>query len=643
MKTEFTHLFQPIQIGTLNLKNRIVMSGMCTNYGTAEGFVTERMQDYYEARAHGGVALVTVEAACVDDVGRGLINQLNINDDKFIPGLSELVKKVKKHGAMIAIQLVQAGAGAKSTFNNGIQPVGPSAVQKTGREIPRELSTIEVEEMVQCFANAAKRAREAGFDGVEVHAAHGYLISEFLSSYFNGRSDKYGGSLENRARFLIEIITAINDLLGKDYPVWFRINGQEYGPQAGLTSDEVQQIAIMAQEAGANAVDVSLSTGETILRAGPHTAQGRGVLVDLAAAVKKTVSIPVMSVGRMNAETGEKVLQEGKADLIVIGRGLIADPELPNKAASDRIDEIRPCNACLCCLEHVVFMDKPLQCVVNPAAGKEHEYSIAAAKTPKKVMVVGGGTAGMEAARVAALSGHHVTLYEKEKELGGQLLLAYIPPNKQNLKLFVEYQQRQLTKQTVAVELETEVDHVLIENEKPDALIIAAGANPLVPPIAGIQKKNVVLFSDVLRGNAEVGDKVVVIGGNQVGCETAEFLVEMGKEVTIIEILDELAQSVYPMNKHYLLARLYEQNIGFYAGVREEEITDTGIIITTKEGENKTIEAQTIVIAVGSRSNKATADVLNGKIEKTFVIGDCSAVRDIMSAVQEGYAAALKI
>lgn len=642
MAESFKHLFQPYHIGKLELKNRIVMSGMVTNYASEDGYATDRTMDYYEARARGGVSMVTVEASCIDAPVAKAFWQLVIDDDKYIPKLSELTQRIRNAGAKAAIQLAHPGAAARSSFTK-IQPVGPSPITKNGVDIPRELTTAEVENNVMLFAYAAKRAQKAGFDGVEIHGAHGYLISEFLSSYFNKRTDKYGGPLTNRARFLLEIIKECKKITGGDFPVWFRINGQEYGPQAGLTSADAQQVALMAQEAGADAVDVSLSTAETIMRAGPHQSQGRGVLVDLAAAIKKVVNIPVMVVNRIDCPTGEKVISEGKADFVLMGRGLIADPETPNKAAAGKLDDIKPCIACLYCLENVVMLTKPLCCVVNPATGREKELVISASPKQKKIFVVGGGPSGMEAARVAALRGHKVTLFEKNRELGGQLRLACVPPHKDSINLLIDFEQQQLKKLAVDVKLDNVAQANSLSKDKPDAVIVAAGPSPITPKIPGIDKPNVVSFIDVLKRNVTVGKNVVVIGGNQVGSETAEFLAASGKAVTIVEILKELAVSMYPLNKQYLFGRMSESGIKSYTGVKKEEILDDGIRITTKDDEDIHIKADTIVIAVGSRPVPSVVEEWKLSFPDALAVGDCIETRDIMTSMLEGYKAGLKV
>ncbi|MFC1919677.1 NADH:flavin oxidoreductase, partial [Chloroflexota bacterium] len=383
----------------MEIRNRIVMPPMGTSFHTEDGYVTDGTRTYYEERAKGGVGLVIVEYTYVHSSGRASIHQLSIDSDKRITRLSTLAQAIKRHGARAAIQLHHAGYNTRLSVT-GQQPVAPSPVALPGMEVPRELTTGEIQNMVALFAQAAWRAKEAGFDAVELHGAHKYLIAQFLSPASNKRCDIYGGSLENRARFLLEVIKAIKAMVGPGFPVWSRINGEEVGMQGGLGIEEVREVVVMAERAGMDAVHVS---GMPAIR-GPFFPIGWGV--HNAEVIKKGVSIPVIVVGKLNPELAERVLEEGKADLVSMGRPLIADPELPNKMAEGRLDDIRPCIYCSICASGI-----GTQCSVNPAVGQERVYAaLPPATVVKKVIVVGGGPAGMEAARVAALRGCKVEL-----------------------------------------------------------------------------------------------------------------------------------------------------------------------------------------------------------------------------------------
>ncbi|MEK7848287.1 MAG: FAD-dependent oxidoreductase, partial [Chloroflexota bacterium] len=465
---------------------------MVTNFGGTDGHVTEPVKDYYEARARGGAGLIITEATCVDfPRGRGPKNQMVIDDDRFLPGQADLARVIKKHGAAAVVQLHHAGHAAKSSVT-GQQPVGPSAVPRfAGDEIPRPLAMAEIKELVQRFAQAALRAKRAGFDGVEVHAAHHYLIAQFLSGAWNKREDEYGGDIRSRARFLLEVTRAVRAAVGKDFMVLVRLNGEEYGIEGGTTLEETLAVARMVQEEGIDGLHISAyGQGSQAFKA-PEP-EIRGGLVPLAEAVKKITRVPVIAVGGLTAPLGEKALAEGRADLVAMGRALIADAELPNKAAQGRAEDIVPCIACLECLNWVVFQRKGLRCSVNPALGHEGELLQPAAK-PKRVVVIGGGPAGMEAARVAALRGHQVTLYEKGKELGGQLLSATVPPAKEDIGDLARYLAVKLKKAKVKVVLGTEPGLRQVQSLRPEAVVIATGVSPTVPAIPGIEKARVVM------------------------------------------------------------------------------------------------------------------------------------------------------
>ncbi|MCK4581637.1 MAG: FAD-dependent oxidoreductase, partial [Dehalococcoidia bacterium] len=633
MSLQFPRLLQPFRLGQLELRNRIVMPPMATRFSSEDGFVTEQLRDYYAARARGGVGLVIVEASCVDaPAGKGWQSQLMIDDDRFVRGLAELVHVVKEQGAKIAIQLHHAGSEARSSIT-GVQPVAPSPIPRPDREMPRELTTEEVSELVLRFATAAQRADSAGFDGVEIHGAHGYLVAQFLSSFFNKRSDVYGGGIERRASFLSEIIQRTKELAGREYPVWCRMNGREFGAQAGLSTEEAQEVARMVQNAGAEAINVSVMAYGVSPRTAPPMAQPPGNLVRFAEAIKSVISIPVIAVGRIDPATSETVIEEGRADLIAVGRALIADPELPNKAASGKLDDIRPCIGCQTCLDCITTWHEPVRCVVNPAVGKERECAVQRADSPKKVFVVGGGPAGMEAARVSALRGHNVVLYDRGETLGGQLLLASIPPYKEVLETFANYQRTQLSRVGVKVELGQEVSAALVEEAKPDAVILATGMRLLVPQIPGVDRSNVVSALDVLAGKVEVGNKVAVIGAEVVGCETAEFLAEKGKKVTLMRRGEGMATKLNPTSREHLLARLEAKGVTMLTGVQYQEITDEGVIITTRQAESQTVEADTVVLAAGSLPDTELYEALKGKVPELCLVGDCVEPRDVMSAV----------
>ncbi|MFC2016303.1 FAD-dependent oxidoreductase [Chloroflexota bacterium] len=636
------HLCQPLQIGQMNLKNSIVMPPMVVQYATNEGYVTKRTQQYYEARAMGGVALVIVEATYVHPEGQIIPKELGISDDKFIPGLSELAQAIHKHGARAAIQLVHGGRIAIPT-PDGVAPVGPSAIPAAGRGMPRELTNDEIAEIINYFTLAALRAKKAGFDGVEIHGAHGYLIAQFISQPSNRRNDAYGGSLPNRARLLTEVIEAVKEATGPDYPVWCRINGKEFDLETGVTLEEAKEVAYMAEEAGAVAINVSAigSKSPVNLNAATFTP---AVLADLAAGVKGKVTVPVIAVGKMTPEAGERILAEGKADLIAFGRALFADPELPNKVCGNHLEDIRPCILCLRCRDDLVDNTVVgVSCSVNAAMGKEGAHQIAPTEKPKKVLIVGGGPAGMEAARVAALRGHHVSLWEKKERLGGQLVVAAAAPHKDRIGSLTSYFTIQLEKFEVEVELGHEATAEMVMAFGPEVLVLATGARPVVPEIPGLKMSDTVDAVTVLEGKVEVGTRVVIIGGELVACEVAEYLVQKGRKVTLMRRGPEVAQKVGPNIRTPLLSRLKEKGVTMLTDVTYHQATAKGLVVTTKDGERRSIEADTIVLAAGAVPNQRLYQEIKDKVPTVHLVGDCVSPRTILDAITEGHQTGLTI
>ena len=643
--TKFEKLFEPARIGKMRLKNRIVMPPMMTGYGAEGGYVSQRLIDYHEARARGGVGLIIIEVVAPHQQCQAGNSQLMIGDDDHLPSFRELVDAVHKHDARIALQLQHSGweirAGKRVQVAPSAIVVPPRLVGVYG-ETPHELTAGEIGEMVQWFGAAARRAREAGFDGVEVHGAHQYLIASFLSSSTNQRQDRYGGTVENKARFLIEVLQAIREAAGPDYPVWPRLNGQEYGVENGVTIEETRQVARMAAGAGARAIHVSAyAAGSDVTKA--PIADTPGFLVPLAKEVKRVTSLPVITVGRLDPEIGERVLKEGRADLIAIGRGLMADPEIPNKVAGGRLDEIRPCIGCMDCIERPRADGQGTACAINAAMGREREYLIQPAGKVKKVVVVGGGPAGLEAARVAALRGHQVLLLEKEPRPGGLLNVAALPPHKGDIVPWVKYLVSQAEKAGVEIRLNTEVTPELVMQNQPDAVVVATGGVPATPEIPGADGPNVVTAQDALSGKAAVGQNVVIIGGGMVGCETGDYLAEKGKNVVIIEVLKRMAADMAPMARRRLIDGLRRKQVVLLTDATCEEITEGSVIVTTGEGKKETVQADTVILAVGYRANDDLFRAVKGKVPEVCCVGDCVQPQRIREAVNDGYQAGLSL
>jgi 2,4-dienoyl-CoA reductase-like NADH-dependent reductase (Old Yellow Enzyme family)/thioredoxin reductase len=624
----------------MELRNRIVMSPMGTKHASNEGYVTDHLKDYFEARARGGAGLIIVEATLVHPRGRGFENLLEITEDKFIPGLSELVRVIHRHDAKAAIQLQHCGRLAKSILT-GMQPVAPSPIPRPGDEIPKELTFGEIKEIIGCFADAAVRAKAAGFDGVEIHGAHGYLIDQFLSPASNKRRDVYGGGVQNRARLLVEIIGAIKKAVGGEFPVWCRINGREYGVEGGTTFEEAKVTGRLAQEAGADAIHVS-AYGPKAPQNLTLPAPASGVLADLAQGFKETVTVPIIIVGRITPEAGEKILAEGKADLVAMGKALLADPEIPNKVAAGNGDQIRPCILCMGCRDDLYSTGVSIGCRVNPAMGREAEFEVLRAKNAKKVLIVGGGPAGMEAARVAALRGHEVTLWEKSLELGGQLNYAAVPPYKNGIDPLIKYYQIQMRMLKVKIEVGVAATAALVQEFRPDVVVVATGAIPVIPETCAGKGKNIVTALEVLGGYQDIRERVVVVGGGMIGCEVAEFLAQGHRDVMIVEMLGEIGRDIGPALRPGVLNRLRDAGIQAEAGIEVVEVTGKGVR-GVRNGHPEFFLAGTVVIAVGMKSERKLGEELEGMVSEIHLIGDCAEPRRIREAIAEGYRVGLKI
>ena len=645
MSNNFPNLFTPGRIGQMELKNRIVMPPMGTGYGEDGGYVGQRLIDYHEARAKGGVGLIITEVTAPSLQCRVSNNQLTLGDDSHIQGFRDLASAVHEYGAKIAVQLQHSSWEMR---NGAPVQVGPSPVIVPARVMgisgvpTHELTFDEIKQIIDWFATAAGRAKTAGFDGVEIHGAHQYLVASFLSASTNQRQDKYGGTVENRARLMVEIIKATREIVGPDFPVWPRLNGQEFGFEGGVTIEETVQIVPMLVEAGACAIHVSgYGAGSSAIRA--PIADRPGFLVPLAEMVKKVTTVPVIAVGRLDAKLGEQVLSEGKADFIAIGRRLMADPELPDKSAEGRFDEINPCINCMDCIERPVTEGHGCACAVNAVMGREREYAITSAVVTKKVLVAGGGPAGMEAARVASLRGHTVILFEEESTLGGQLKVAALPPYKEDIALLTKYMSKQVSEAGVEIHVNTKATPETIAEVRPDAVIIATGGLPIIPAIHGVKDTNVVTAQDVLAGKVVAGQNVVIIGGGMVGCETGHFLAEQGKSVTIIEMLKRMATDVSPMVRRRLMDGLREKNVSLQTRVTCEEIHDDAVTVITAEGEKQTIPADSVVLAVGYKPNNELFRSLEGKVPEIRCIGDSVEPRRIRETINYGYRAGLSV
>jgi len=639
---EFTKLFKPARIGSLEVKNRIVLSPMITLYKTEEGAVSDRLIDYYAERAKGGAGLIVTEASYPR--AGGYPGRIYLSDDKFIPGLRRLTDAVHREGAKIICEINPHRGRADEHDPASASPV-PHPF--TG-VVARQVSIADIKSFVESFGEGVRRAKEAGYDGVMIHGASGYLVSEFLSPLINKRTDEYGGDIKGRAKFSLELVEVTRKRAGADYPLIFRIMADEKVP-GGFGVNDAIALCKMLQEAGVDAIDITSGCQDTPDWAQPTTYWPPGCNGDLAGAIKKELRIPVSVVGKINDPyVAEEILRKEQADFVVMGRTLIADPYLPRKAMEGRVDDIRKCIACQRCSETTIIQHVPLVCAINPSAGREREFEtkLRSAKKKKKVLVIGGGPAGMEAAMIAAQKGHTVTLWEANAKLGGQLNIASIPPGQADLNSLVEYLKTQLKKLKVKVQVRKKATASAVQKFAPEAVVVAVGSTPFIPDIPGVGGKNVFSCRDVLSKGKVPGDKVVVMGEGFIACETADFLTERGKEVLLAlteaapmthEVIDRSIRKV-------LLDRLGAKKVNIMVGIKQlREITPQGIKVIDKGGNEILLEADSIVFAAGARSDKALAQSLKGKVSELYEAGDCVEARRIGEAIHEGAEAALQI
>jgi 2,4-dienoyl-CoA reductase-like NADH-dependent reductase (Old Yellow Enzyme family)/thioredoxin reductase len=646
MTKYYSSLFQPLKIGSLSLKNRLVVPPMGTGFASGDGSVTDRLINYHEARAKGGFALITMEVTAIDEIeGKGSAHQLSIFDDRFIPGFKRLVDRVHDAGAKVGIQLYHPGRVTSPAYIGGLQPVGPSSVpDPIWRQDTRELTIQDIARLVESFAQGARRAKEAGFDIVELHGAHGYLISQFMSGYANKRTDEYGGGFEGFIRFPVEIIRRVRQMVGPDFPVFFRISGDELVPMGRTVAESIEMAKRLVQE-GVNVIDVSIGVMESsaVTSAPPDMEQGFNA--KMAAAFKKALPVPIIAVGRINEpDIADEIVSSGKADLIAIGRQSLTDPEWPNKTAEGRKNDIVKCISCNeGCIEGLVIWGRSMiTCVQNLALGKEDEYASPRASKRKKVLIAGGGPAGLEAARTAVLWGHKVILYEKDKALGGQVNIAIIPPKKDIYSEVTLSRVKAITELGVEIHPGEELTPEIVKQIAPDVLIIATGSKPLVPNISGIGQKNVITAAEALRGT-NVGDRVVVVGGGLVGCETADYLAEQGKEVTVVEMLRHTARDIGPAARYFLRRRLAEKGIKILTSTTVEEIVEGGVKVNSGEGSRFIGPTDTVVIATGAESVNELGPAVTGIVPEVYVIGDAARPGKIMAAVEQAAELARKL
>ncbi len=665
-----TRLFEPITLGPMRLSNRVVMPAMALNY-TPKGEMTDKFINMYAARARGGTGLIIVGGAEIDDEACGLDLFLSIKDDRYIPGLRRFTDAIHDAGSKVAVQLYMAGAYSVCSIK-GLPLLAPSEYTSYFTRQPTKAMTLkEIDRVQEDFAQATRRAKDAGFDAVEVLASAGYLISQFLSPKTNKRDDDYGGPLENRVRFGVETIKRVKQAAGSEIAVLVRVAGNDFVP-GSHTNTEAREFAAAAQQAGADCINV---TG------GWHESRVPQITMDLpqagyvylAKGIKERVTVPVIACNRINDPfIAEEILTENVADLVGVARGMLADPEFVNKAKEGKAEEIRRCVACnQRCFDHV-FQLQPVGCAINPTTGREGEISITPAAQPKKILVAGAGPAGCEFAVTAAKRGHQVVLCEKENQIGGQVGWFSQVTGKPDYRYLLDYYMTILAKSHVQLRLGMEVTPEVVAEEKPDLVVVATGAAPFKPPIEAVEAPNVVQAWDVLRSLTHTGANVVVVGGGSVGLETALLLASEGtispeqlyfltlheaetaetlrelmlkgvKKVTVIEMAPRMGQDVGPTTRWVLLKELQLRGVNLITQATMKDISNETVVYTDSKGNDVTVPADTVVLAMGSRPENSLAARLEGQGTDVRVIGDAKKAARVGSAIEAGFNLACEI
>lgn len=657
MNNKYPNLLSPGKIGNVELRNKTVMAAMGMSQSD-NGFVNKAVINHYAERAKGGVGAIIVEVTCVDSpLGLNTKGMLIIDDDKYIPGMAQLADAIHEGGSKAFLQLSHTGRGARRKII-GAQPVGPSAVEMPfsymmglANETPRALTVKEIKEIEEKYAQAALRAKKAGFDGIELHSVGYYLGQQFLSKTANIRTDEYGGSRENRIRFHLNIIKRIRELCGDDFAIIVKLSVIEMGKDGGISMIDGLYYCKEFQKAGVDAIEVlaGIWSGEAGKNQKPESAYSDCMAVALCLVMKIGLmltagkkKITLIGGGRaQNPVASEKALKSGQCDLIFIGHGLLAQPDLVKLIDEDREDEIRPCIGCGHCINHQLQHGERAICSGNAVLARgDNDHTIIPAETKKKVVVIGAGVAGVEAARIAAMRGHTVDIYDAADEVGGQMNLACKPPFKQHLGLMKPYLERQLELHNVNVHLGKKLTKEDVIALEPDAVVCATGVRNAVLPVEGAERA--VNATEILSG-ASSGKNVVIIGGGSIGCETAEYLAKQGKRVSIIEMTDSFAGNTGKTAQTILLGHLKGNGVKLIAESKVEKITATDVVYKSKDGKSNSIKADTVVVAIGTRPDASLYESLKTEIKEIYNIGDSNGGGIIPNAVYDGYTVGNKI
>lgn len=641
-------LFDPLKIGSMTLKNAVFMAPMSLGYESPDGTINETMQEYWLARARGGVGCIITDALSVDPDVPYLGNTLCFRNEDSIAAYRHFTDRVHECGAKVIPQITHPGPESVSAFC-GIAPMASSVYLNSMAQKTRAVSLEEIPEIIRKYAKGAYDAKSAGFDGIELHCAHAYmLLGSFLSPMRNKRTDRYGGSLDNRARLLCEVLDAIRESCGPDFPIVLRMSGSERDEQ-GNTLEDMKYLLPLLERHGVDAFEISGGTQyERCNKIIPCHGEVQGVNVPEAEELKKAASVPVIVVGKINdPRHAEYLVDSGKVDGVVLGRALIADPDFVNKMEAEDYDGIAPCAACAIGCVGEQTKRHPASCVINPAAGREKELELTPAKQAKRVVIAGGGIGGMACARAFAVRGHKVVLLEREAELGGQMRLACIPPHKQELSRWVIYLEHELERLSVEVRLNTDADGETIKQLAPEALIIATGAKEMLPPVPGIIPEQAVTAWKLLKGEAVIpGGNVLVVGGGMVGCEVCEYLMHHKRgamRVTMIEMADEIGAGMVVNNKVPAMKRL--EGLGIIMMTGTKLVSVNGGEVTAERGETQeTLKGFThIVYACGARPVNALYEELKEDYPEAVVIGDASQPAQALEAVRQAVETAVRL
>ncbi len=645
MNHNFPNMFKPIQIGTVTVPNRFVVPPMGNNFANPDGSMSDRSAAYYEARAKGGFGLITLESTVVYKEAKGGPRKPCLFDDAVIPSFKAVADRCHAYGAKVSIQLQHAGPEGNSKLTGYPLKAASAIAPSAGREIPEAMPTEEVYKLIECYGDAARRAQQAGIDMVEVHCAHGYLVSTFISARTNKRTDEFGGCFENRMRLPRLIIENIRKKTGGNMPILCRINARDEGDGGVDVHDAAAIAAYLEQVCGVDAIHVtrSIHIHDEFMWA-PNITHG-GFNAELGTEIKRAVSVPVILVGRFTEpQYAELLVKQGRADLIAFGRQSIADPELPNKARNGQLEKLTPCIACLLGCVPNMLQGRPITCAMNPCVGRESELKPAEVK--KNVVVIGGGPGGMYAAEMCAKRGHSVTLLEKATELGGHFLVASYPPGKGEISGAIRSFIVNCREAGVDIRTNTEATPELVASLKPDAIIIATGSVPLRLPIPGLDTCGCSTAEDVLTGKVDTGKRVLVVGGGMVGCECVEFLTEREHIVDMVEMKPVIGEDIVPEARKYIMANLEKHKVTQRVNARVKQFYADGVdYVDTVTGEEASMRGyDSVVLAMGYKSNNTLEEKLKDLAPQVIVIGEArQAPGNSMEATGDALNAALAI